>query len=161
MRCTPWLERHLRAAAPEMEFGASRADTCGHVGGTAVLDLDATMGERAPDDIVFWGAGLTTPLSKTAILKRCKSALGKIGISEQQRAARVSVFHSRRHGLNTLLRGKVADEQLRRITGHKTLVLTDSYDHVDTEHLVDVLVAQGELFDLSHEEGESGHGRTR
>ena len=56
------------------------------------------------------------------------------------------MFHSFRHGFNTLIRGQVADEQLRRVTGHKSLALTDAYDQPGIEHLRDVLTVQESLF---------------
>ena len=121
----------------------------------ALIDI-GRWGEPEPHDLVFWGVERKKPLTNTAILRRFKSALRAIGLPEQERAARVLVFHSHRHGLNTLLRGRVADEQLRRVTGHKTLVLTDSYDHADAEHLGDVLEAQGEIFNL-HGHGGGDH----
>ena len=58
------------------------------------------------------------------------------------------VFHSHRYGFNTLIRGKVPDEQLRRVTGHKTLAMTDTYDKPGVEHLEDVSRAQENLFRL-------------
>lgn len=118
--------------------------------GKALEDLLALnrWGPPEPDDVLFWGSDRKTPLSKTAILERFKSALRTIGIKEPERRQRNLVFHSYRHGFNTLLRGKVGDEQLRRVTGHKTLQLTEAYDHPDATHLADVLAAQDALFAL-------------
>ena len=42
------------------------------------------------------------------------------------------------------------------MNGHKALVLTNSYDHADAEHLGDVLAAQGELFDLNRNDAGEG-----
>ena len=50
------------------------------------------------------------------------------------------------HGFNTMIRGRVADEQLRRVTGHKTMAMTDNYDAPGIEHLQDVLEEQEKLF---------------
>ena len=105
-------------------------------------------GEPEPEDIVFWSRDRQTPLSKTAILKQFKQALKRIGIKETERKERILLFHSYRHGFNTLIRGKIPDEQLRRVTGHKTLTMSDNYDHAGAEHLQDVLVAQEGLFTL-------------
>ena len=103
-------------------------------------------GEPQPEDIVFWGVDRNTPLSKTGILRTFKIALKRIGIEEEERRRRVLVFHSYRHGFNSMIRGKVPDEQLRRVTGHKTLAMSDTYDHVAIEHLSDVKETQERLF---------------
>jgi hypothetical protein len=45
-----------------------------------------------------------------------------------------------------MIRGKVPDEQLRRVTGHKTLAMSDNYDHAGPEQLRDVAAVQEALF---------------
>jgi len=116
--------------------------------------LDALMaiprwGPPEPEDIVIWGQDRRRPLSKTALLRMFKSALKRIGVSPEEQKRRVLVFHSWRHQFNTMIRGKVPDEQLRRVTGHKTLAMTDSYDKPGVEHLRDVAKAQEQLFPRS------------
>lgn len=103
-------------------------------------------GEPQPTDFVFWGRAREMPLTKTAILKQMKAALDRIGIKEPDRAQRNIVFHSYRHGWNTLMRGKIPDEQLRRVVGHKTIDMSNTYDHARPEHLADVKAAQESLF---------------
>ena len=105
-------------------------------------------GEPQPEDVVFWGRDRHTPLSKSAILRQFKKSLKKIGIPEEQRSVRNLLFHGYRHGFNTMIRGRVADEQLRRVTGHKTMAMTDNYDAPGIEQLQDVLREQEKLFDL-------------
>ena len=105
-------------------------------------------GEPLPSDVVFWGLNRNTPITKTAILKQFKAALTRIEITEEERARRVLLFHSYRHGFNTMVRGKVPDEQLRRVTGHKTLAMSDNYDHAGPEHLLDVRKVQEKLFSI-------------
>lgn len=106
----------------------------------------ARWGEPEPTDVVFWGQDRKTPLSKTALLRGFKRALKRIGITEEQRRAQNLLFHSYRHGFNTMIRGRVADEQLRRVTGHKTMAMTDNYDAPGIEQLQDVLAEQERLF---------------
>jgi integrase len=79
-------------------------------------------------------------------LKQFKVALERIGITEEQRKSRVLLFHGYRHGFNTYIRGKVPDEQLRRVTGHKTLAMSDTYDHASVEHPADVKASQEKMF---------------
>ena len=111
----------------------------------ALLALNR-WGDPQPTDIVFWSKSRDLPLSKTAILKQFKAALSRIGIEEEERAQRVVLFHSHRHFFNTYMRGKVPDEQLRRVTGHKSEAMTITYDHAAIEHLADVKAAQETMF---------------
>jgi integrase len=99
-----------------------------------------------PEDLVFWGANGRHPLSATALLGALRKALVRIGVSLEEQRTRNLCFHSHRHTLNTVLRGKVSGENLRRVTGHKTLALTDNYDHPGIEHLEDVRREQEALF---------------
>ncbi|MCX7030141.1 MAG: tyrosine-type recombinase/integrase [Spirochaetes bacterium] len=105
-------------------------------------------GEPESEDVVFWGQDRRTPITKTAILKQFKAALARIGISEEARKGRVLLFHGYRHLFNTLVRGTVPDEQLRRVTGHKGIAMSDRYDHPGAEHLADVKAEQEKLFAL-------------
>jgi integrase len=100
----------------------------------------------------FWGQSGDVPLTKTAILKGFKAALARIEIPEAEKVRRVLLFHSHRHSLNTWLRGKVPDEQLRRVTGHKTLAILDNYDHPAPEQLKDVAAVQEKLFALNDQQ---------
>lgn len=103
-------------------------------------------GDPQPSDVVFWGKDRNTPLTKTGILKQFKAALARMGIEEGERKRRNLIFHSYRHGFNTLVRGKVPDEQLRRVTGHRTLAMSDNYDHAGPEQLKDVAAVQEKIF---------------
>jgi integrase len=111
----------------------------------ALLALNR-WGEPQPDDVVFWGQDRHTPSTKTAVLTQFKAALRRIGIPEEQRATRNLVFHSHRHGFETLIRGRVDAAQLRRVMGHKTIAVSDDYDHPQPEHLADVKAEQEKLF---------------
>jgi integrase len=101
---------------------------------------------QEPEDLVFWSRDGRHALSKTAILAGLRRALARSGISLEQQKELNVCFHSWRHSFNTLIRGKVPDEQLRRATGHKTLAMSDRYDHASAEHLGDVQAVQEELF---------------
>ena len=101
---------------------------------------------QEPESLVIWGKDSQHPLTKTTLLAGLRRALKRIGISLEQQKTENLCFHSWRHGLNTLLRSKVPDEQLRRVTGHKTLAMSDNYDHAGAEHLADVLAVQESYF---------------
>jgi len=72
--------------------------------------------------------------------------LGRIGVTREEIRRRNLVFHCSRHTFNSYLRGKVPDEQLRRVPGHRSEAMADRYDHVQIECLADVLAVQKQLF---------------
>lgn len=122
------------------KWGSSRIIPLPTKTGQAISSLLALKrwGDPLPDDVLFWGRARNMPLTKTGILDRFKNATKRIGIPEEERARRVLLFHSYRHGFNSIVRGKVPDEQLRRVTGHRTVAMSDMYDHPRPEMLADV-----------------------
>jgi integrase len=136
------------------KWNSTRIVTLARPAREAIEDLLALCrwGDPLPEDVLFWGVDRVTPLTKTSILKQFKAALSRIGITEEKRAQRNLVFHSWRHGFNSYLRGKVPDEQLHRVTGHRSEAMTDRYDHVRLESLRDVLAVQDKLFSFEAQE---------
>jgi integrase len=110
---------------------------------TAIMDESPYKEDEA---LVFAAGDSDKPLSKTAILEQYKRALTKIGITPANQKARTLVFHSWRHGWNSLFRGQVEDAMVRRILGHKTEQMTTNYDNPGIELLLPVLEAQERLF---------------
>ncbi len=73
-----------------------------------------------------------TPIFKTTILKWFYRELEKMGISEQERKERHIVFHSLRHGYITRLRNmQIEEQQIRLLTGHSNIAMTNRYDTGD------------------------------
>ena len=103
---------------------------------------------QEPDDLVFFGASGTRPLSHKAAAGALYRAFARIGIGEAQRRERGLTFHGWRHWFNSHMRagGRVPDAELRRVTGHKTAVMTEHYTHFALEQLSNVAAAQEELF---------------
>lgn len=101
---------------------------------------------QEPEHLVFWGKDGHKALTKTAILGGLRRALDRVGMSIEQQKELNLCFHSWRHFYNSSLRGKISDPQLRRVTRHKSLKMTDRYDHVGVEHLSDVAGVVEELF---------------
>lgn len=93
---------------------------------------------RSPEELVFFGPCRNEPLAKHAILRDYRRALARAGIGENEQRSRNLLFHSWRHGFNTMLRGKIPDEQLRRVVGHTSVAMTDNYDQVGISNLADV-----------------------
>ncbi len=113
----------------------------------AIQDLIRVSPYRDDEEsFLIWGKDGRHPLSKTALLAGFRRALERVGISLEEQKKRVLCFHSWRHNANTIYRGRVSDEQLRRLTRHKTLSLTDHYDHAGIEHMADVAAVQETLF---------------
>jgi hypothetical protein len=105
----------------------------------------SAVGEPQPTDFIFWGATRERPINQNCILAAYKRALTRIGISPEEQKKRNLMFHSWRHGFNTYSRGKIPDEQLRRVTGHNSVAMTDRYDHPTVETLKDVRAMQEQL----------------
>jgi integrase len=85
---------------------------------------------REPDDLVFCGPSRTVPLHSKAFTNSLYAALKAIGITDEQRRDRNITFHSWRHFINSVMRGKIPDEKLRLLTGHRTFSMTEHYTHL-------------------------------
>lgn len=99
-----------------------------------------------PDDFVFFGNHRKTPIRNEVILKELYKAFEKIGISPEERKKRNITFHSWRHFYNSMMRGKIHDSKLRRLTGHRTLEMTEHYTHFKIEDFQDVVKIQEDFF---------------
>jgi integrase len=97
-------------------------------------------------DCVFWGRGKDIPLSKDGLTDPLYRALHRIGISEEERRERNLSFHSHRHFFNSVMRGKIHDSKLRRLTGHRTEAMTEHYTRFKVEDFSEVLEVQEALF---------------
>jgi integrase len=98
------------------------------------------------DDLVFFGESRTTPLHARAFINALYDALVTIGIDEEERKARAITFHSWRHFLNSISRGRVPDEKLRLMTGHRTEEMTEHYTHLLEEDYTEIRKVQEDVF---------------
>lgn len=85
------------------------------------------------NDFVFWGFRRASPISKSEVEKAYNEALESIGIPEMERRMRRLTFHAWRHWYNTMIRGRVEDHLLRRVTRHRTAAMTDHYTALTDE----------------------------
>jgi integrase len=108
-----------------------------------VIDLSPFT---SPNDFVFWGIDRSVPVRNESILNHLYSALDKIGVSKEMRKERNITFHSWRHFYNSVMRGKIPDAKLRRLTGHRTEQMTEHYTHFQLTDFEDVVGIQDELF---------------
>jgi len=97
-------------------------------------------------DLVFFGQERDIPISQEKIGKALYKALERIGITPEERKTRNVSFHSWRHFYNRLMRGKIHDSKLQRLTGHRTQQMTEHYTHFNISDFQDVLRIQEEYF---------------
>lgn len=77
------------------------------------------------------------PINKTTINGNFKKALTAIGISEKERKERNITMYSSRHFFNTAMQNEgIGLSDLQRVTGHKTLEMTQHYTHETEEALI-------------------------
>lgn len=99
-----------------------------------------------PTDLVFYGEKRGEPLHARLFIDSLYTALAGIGIDEASRKARKIDFHSWRHFLNSISRGRVPDEKLRLMTGHRSVEMTDRYTHLLEEDYIEIRKVQEEVF---------------
>jgi len=102
--------------------------------------------DHTKDDLLFCSTIPDKPIEHKQINKYFKRAVERIGVSSTEIAERFLSFHSWRHTFNTLMRDKISDSKLRRLTGHKSEEMTESYTHFQIEDFQDVLSVQNTLF---------------
>jgi len=97
---------------------------------------EAEGGVHDPEDLVFPGASLRTPRSRSAILKVFKKALKSCGINRIGSPLKL-VVHSSRHTWNTLLAGIDKGALARSVLGHESEEMTTLYNHEKLEQELD------------------------
>jgi site-specific recombinase XerD len=76
-------------------------------------------------------------------LRAFNNAMKKIGISEAKIKQRALTIHSWRHFLNTeLLKQGFTVAQVQGVTGHKSVSMTERYNHLTAGQITDVYRAQ-------------------
>jgi integrase len=101
------------------------------------------------DGYVFSNDGGETPISYDRIRRQYDKALQLIGISYEEKLKRNLSFHAWRHFFNTLLRmSNVADSKVQKVTGHRSMKMTEHYTHFDTRQFNEVRNVQAELLAL-------------
>ena len=105
------------------------------------------------DGFVFSEDGGGTPVTADRIGRQFERALERIGISPAERKKRNLTFHAWRHFFNTLLRmSNIADSKVQKITGHRSMRMTDHYTHFDTRKFAEVRDVQAELLTFKEPE---------
>lgn len=82
------------------------------------------------EDLMFCQKDGRTPIGRQAPMDNYLRALDRAEIS---RDGRNLVVHSFRHTYNTLLKNRLPGDILREFVGHKSVAMTDRYDHGEIE----------------------------
>jgi integrase len=92
---------------------------------------------------VFSLDGGAVPVYQGYIRRAFHQALIKIGINEAEIKQRALSIHSWRHFLNTeLLNQGLSIAQVQGVTGHKSIGMTERYNHLEASQITDVMKAQ-------------------
>jgi integrase len=95
---------------------------------------------------LFSEDGGNKPVARSMLYREFYRALERIGISGVERKKRNLSFHGWRHFFNTTLRmANVADSKLQRITGHKSIRMTEHYTHFNAREFTEVRAVQDNL----------------
>ena len=101
---------------------------------------------QEPEDFIFFGKDRSIPIYHKRIRNMLYTVLENIGILPEERENRNITFHSWRHFFNTFFRGRIHDSKLQRLTGHKTIEMTEHYTNFRIEDFRDVMKIQEEYF---------------
>lgn len=90
-----------------------------------------------PDGFVFFSPIRTDkPLADALVRESFYSALESIGITEKQRRERNLTLYSLRHGFNTaMVNSGLSEVEIRTVTGHSNIAMTEHYNHETELHL--------------------------
>jgi integrase len=114
---------------------------------TAALHHElSTLIKSNPQGFLFSEDGGTEPMSRNRVYKETGDAFEKIGIGREERRNRGLALHHWRHFLNTaLLMANVNTLKVQKVTGHKSLSMTQHYAHFDSRDFTEVLDVQNSL----------------
>ncbi len=98
------------------------------------------------DGFLFSTDGGGKPVGRRTIYLHLQSALRNIGITDTERKERKLHVHGWRHFFNTeMLKGGLTIPQAQAITGHKSVRMTELYNHFDPTEFVKVREVQDAL----------------
>jgi integrase len=114
---------------------------------TAALHQElSTLIKDNPQGFLFSENGGAEPMPRNRVYKETSSAFEKIGINREERRNRGLALHHWRHFLNTaLLMANVNTLKVQKVTGHKSLSMTQHYAHFDSRDFTEVLDVQNNL----------------
>ena len=108
-----------------------------------IFTILSQLNNTGHEGFVFSIDGGKAPVSGYMLTKELYHALDKIKINAADRKKRNITFHSWRYFFNTLLRSKgIPDSKTQKLTGHKTIEMTDRYTKFSINDFSDVAAIQ-------------------
>jgi integrase len=91
------------------------------------------------------------PISIVTLNRTLRQALIRAGMDESDIIKINITFHSWRHFFNTVMRSNgLSDSKLQKMTGHKSIAMTDHYTHYDLEDIKEVSAIQAKILPFSN-----------
>ena len=98
--------------------------------------LSILAGSNQSGDFIFSTNDGKRPVSRKKLYDRFYSALDKIGVTTDIRKQRNLTFHSWRHTFASILaNGNIPELYIRRLTGHSSQKMLDTYSHIQIDKL--------------------------
>lgn len=98
--------------------------------------LAILAGSNQTGDFIFSTNDGKRPVSRKKLYDRFYFALEQIGVTEDERKQRNLTFHSWRHTFASILaNGNIPELYIRRLTGHTSQKMLDTYSHIQIDKL--------------------------
>lgn len=108
-----------------------------------------------PDRFIFYSPNRDRPMNQENLTDALYREMKRIGIDEEERIRRKLVFHSWRHGFNTLLvNARIQQQIIQSVTGHLSDAMTQRYYHASTDGLQAVKQIQEKMLENQERGGE-------
>jgi integrase len=89
------------------------------------------------------------PVCIQSLNSSLKRAMTTIGIPPEEQKKRNICFHSWRHFFNTIMRANnISDGKLQKLTGHKSMAMTEHYTHFKADDFQDVKEIQEKILQM-------------
>ena len=111
--------------------------------------------EKGNEAFLFFGDRPDRPVSDSLLTRALYTALADIGIDEKTRRSRAVSYHSHRaFFVSLLINSKISPEITRRLAGHETAAMTQTYLRVGLDDMGDIRKVQEGIFTASPEVGQ-------
>jgi integrase len=129
---------------------------CPKNGTSRVVPIPAILSDRLKelakenphgDGLIFWSDTANQPFSDKRLDRALATSLCRVGVAREAQKLRNLRWHSTRHYFNSVFVGKINNEALRKVIGHSSPKLTETYFHASAKDLVEVLEVQTSAFE--------------
>ncbi|MDA3939073.1 MAG: tyrosine-type recombinase/integrase [Spirochaetia bacterium] len=116
-------------------------------------ELDV-LNKKNDGGYIFSTTGGDKPISYQVLTRALKYALTQIGIEKEEQTRRYLCFHGWRHFFNTTMRtNNISDGKLQKLTGHKSMAMTERYTHFKIDDFQDVQKIQAKILQMPRKVG--------